>query len=185
MDKSFWDRLRVKALLDKYLEGYIEYAKQLQVFYSLTDKQIIGVLNMTVSIQKLSELTKMWKTVTPIAGGFVNVPDGNYVGDLKEMVIDDAKASGRLQVVSAFEIVDGEQEGKVVKSFDGLDNATSAGHFRHKCEVIGLDLPEDAKVWQESFDAFISDPARVDLYNITVKTNLSNLFHPYPYLFLL
>ena len=84
---------------------------------------------------------------------------------------------------SAFEIVDGEQEGKVVKSFDGLDNATSAGHFRHKCEVIGLDLPEDAKLWQESFDAFIADSTRVDLYNLTMKTNLNNLFHPFPYLF--
>ena len=171
LGKSFWDRLRVKALLDKYLEGYIEYAKQLQVFYSLTDKQTIGVLNMTISVQKLSELTKMWKTVTPIAGGYVNVPDGDYVGDLKEMVIQDAKASGRLQVASSFEIVDGEQEGKIVKCFDGLDNATSAGHFRHKCEVIGLDLPEDAKLWQEVFDTFIADSARVDLYNITMKTN--------------
>lgn len=171
IDQSFWDRLRVKALLDKYLEGLIEYAKELQWMYSLTDQHIMGVLNMTVNVQKLSELTKMWKTVTPIAGGYVNVPDGDYIGDLKEMVIEDAKASGRLQVASTFEIVDGEQEGKTVKSFDGLDNATSAGHFRHKCEVIGLDLPEDAKLWQESFDAFIADPARVDLYNITVKTN--------------
>ena len=124
-----------------------------------------------VDIKKLSALTAMWKTVTPIAGGYVNVPDGDYIGDLKEMLMEDAKASGRLQVASTFEIVDGEQEGKTVKSFDGLDNETSAGHFRHKCEVIGLDLPEDAKLWQESFDAFIADPARVDLYNITIKTS--------------
>ena len=170
IDKSFWDRLRVKALLDTYLEGLIEYAKELQCVYSLTDQQIIGVLNM-VDIKKLSALTAMWKTVTPIAGGYVNVPDGDYVGDLKEMVMEDSKSSGRLQVASSFEIVDGEQEGKIVKSFDGLDSETSAGHFRHKCEVIGLDLPEDAKLWQETFDAFIADPARVDLYNITLKTN--------------
>lgn len=120
---------------------------------------------------KLSNLTKMWKKVTPIASGFSQVPDGSYVGDLKEMIIEEAKKSGRLQVTSTYEIVDGEFLGKTVKTFDGLDNETSAGYFKNTCEVIGLDLPEDAELWQETMDAFVGNPERLDLYDITIKSS--------------
>ena len=127
-----------------------------------------------MDVKKLSELTKEWKTTVPIAGGYVNIPDGDYVGDLKEMKMEEAKASGRLQICSSFEIVasdDPDQEGKTIKSFDGLDNKTSRGYFKDKCNIIGLDLPEDAKDWQDTLDAFVANPDRVDLYNITIKTS--------------
>jgi len=169
MDSSFWDRLRVKALLDRYIEGFIEYAEVLQDEYSLTNKQILGVIKM-VDANKLSKLSAMWKKVAPIQPSFSNVPDGDYIGDLKEMKLADAKKSGRLQVEMTFEIADGEFEGKTCKRFDGVEEETGMGYYKNICEVIGFDIPDDMTLWQEHMDAFVENNT-TDLYDITVKTN--------------
>ena len=169
--KVFYNKLRVKALLDKYLEGFIEYALQLKQQYSLTDEHIKGVITMSATVingNKLAELSKLWKRAVP-AEAFVNVPDGEYVGDLKEMKLDQSKKSGRLQVTSTFEIADGDNAGKTTKKFDGVDDLVSMGYFKRYCEIIGLDLPEDLGLWQEALDEFVAN--NVDLYNITVKSS--------------
>lgn len=136
----------------------------------LTEEHIEGIFKM-VDANKLSRLSAMWKKVVPIQPSFSNVADGDYVGDIKEMKLADAKKSGRLQVESTIEIVDGEFEGKTVKRFDGVEEETGMGYFKNVCEVIGLDLPDDMRMWQEAMDTFVGDPNRVDLYDITVKTN--------------
>jgi len=169
IDNSFWDRLRVKALLENYIEGFIEYAKLLQDEYSLTDEHIIGVIKM-VDTNKLSKLSAMWKKVKPIQPSFSNVPDGDYIGDLKEMKLAESKKSGRLQVEMTFEVADGEYEGKTVKRFDGVEEETGMGYFKNLCEVIGFDIPDDMNVWQEEMDAFVAGNT-TDLYDITIKTN--------------
>lgn len=169
IDKTFWDRLRVKALLDSYMDSFIMYAKVLQDEYSLTDTHIMGVIKM-VDENKLSRLSALWEKVVPIVPSFSNVPDGDYIADIKEMVLGDAKKTGRLQVVTTLEIVDGEFAGKTVKRFDGVEEETGMGYFKNLCEVIGLDLPADLHVWQEHMDAFVGDEARIDLYDITTKT---------------
>ena len=135
-------------------------------------------------MSKLSSLSTLWKKVTPTAAGFVQIPDGDYVGDLKEMKMEESKASGRLQVVSSYVILDeGDCEGKTVKRFDGLDNETSMGFFKGVCEVIGFEVPEDLELLQEAMDAFVADSNRMDLYKLTMKTSkgkdgktYSNLF---------
>jgi hypothetical protein len=112
----------------------------------------------------------MWKKVQPIQPSFSNVPDGDYIGDLKEMKLAEAKKTGRLQVEMTFEIADGEYEGKSVKRFDGVEEETGMGYFKNLCEVIGFDIPDDMHGWQEAMDAFVAGNA-TDLYDITVKTN--------------
>lgn len=116
---------------------------------------------------KLSQLSKMWKSAQSIQPSFSNVPEGDYVAQLVEMKLGEAKKSGRLQVISTYNIMDGEFEGKSVKRFDGLDNETSVGYFKGLCEVIGLDLPEDLSVLQEAMDEFVEQ--NNDLFNITIK----------------
>jgi hypothetical protein len=180
IDKSFWDRLRVKKLLDDYLEGFIEYAELLQDEYSLTNKHIIGVLNMAISA-KLSKLSATWKKVTPIVSSFSNIADGDYIGDLKEMKIGESKA-GRTQVVVEWEVADGELAGKKQKQFYGLtDNVGNAdevgmGHFKNVTEILGLDLSEDLNLWQEEMDAFVA--SNTALFEITVKAkgDYSNVY---------
>lgn len=169
MDKSFWDRLRVKTLLDSYMDGFIEYAMVLQDEYSLTDKHILGVIKM-VDDNKLSKLSAMWKKVVPIQASFSNVPDGDYVGDLKEMKLADAKKSGRLQVEMTFEVADGEYEGKTMKRFDGVEDEQGMGYFKNVCEIIGLDLPDDLREWQSAMDEFVANNT-TDLYDVTAKVN--------------
>ena len=106
----------------------------------------------------LSKLAASWKKVEPIA--FSNVPDGDYLCDLKEITLGQSKA-GRWQVVLSWEIADGEYVGKVQKQFYGItDNAgnadvTGMGYWKAVTEALGIDLPEDPSEWQEHFDAYV------------------------------
>lgn len=134
----------------------------------------------TVNAAKLSQLSKMWKGAVPTQGGFSVIPDGNYTAQLKEMKLGESKAK-RVQVVSTYEIVDGEFEGKTVKRFDGLDNETSMGFFKGLCEVIGLEVPEDIGFLQDAMDEFVG--GNNDLFDITVKTTKSKEGKEYSNLF--
>ena len=128
---------------------------------------------MTVN-NVLSNLSKTWKSVEPIVASFSNLPDGDYIGDLKELKLGNAK-KGRVQVVAEWEIADGELAGKTQKQFYGLSDdagkadAVGMGYFKNVCEVIGLDLPEDLNLWQDEMDAFVGNSTA--LYDITAKVN--------------
>jgi hypothetical protein len=119
-------------------------------------------------------LSKTWKSVEPIAASFSNLPDADYIGDLKEMVLGTSK-KGRVQVVINWEVADGELAGKTQKQFYGLSNdagvadATGMGYWKNVCEIIGLDLPEDMNLWQETMDEFVGNSST--LYDITAKAN--------------
>jgi len=123
----------------------------------------------------LSALGAQWKKVEATTGSFSNIPDGDYVGDLKEIKLAQSK-KGRWQAEFTWEVADGEQSGRTQKHFYGLsDNtgkpdAVGMGRFKGTCEVIGLDLSEDANVWQDDFNAFLSENSNA-LYDITVKAN--------------
>lgn len=123
---------------------------------------------------KLSKLSVSWKKVTPIAAGFDNIPDGDYIGDLKELKLGESK-KGRTQVTVDWEVADGEFAGKTQKQFYGLSDdkgapdETGMGYFKNFCEVIGLDLPEDLNLWQESMDEFVAN--NQSLFDITAKAN--------------
>lgn len=123
---------------------------------------------MAVS-NKLSSLSKLWKQTASVQPSFSNVPEGDYIGDLKEMKLEEAKKSARLQVVTTIEIADGDYAGKTVNRFDGLDKDQSIGYFKGLCEIIGLDIPDDIENLQEAMDSFIEN--NNDLFNITIKMN--------------
>ena len=126
-------------------------------------------------IKALSTLGATWKKVEATTGSFSNVPDADYLGDLKEIKLAQSK-KGRWQVEFTWEIADGEQSGRTQKQFYGVsDNngnpdSVGMGYFKGTCEVIGLDLSEDANVWQDEFNAFLSENSNA-LYDITVKAN--------------
>ena len=151
-------------------EGNKKLAEKMRVMSILKNE---GVINMTVS-NVLSNLSKTWKTVEPIAASFSNIPDGDYTGDLKELKLGTAK-KGRTQVVVDWEVADGELAGKTQKQFYGLSDdkgiadATGMGYWKNVCEVIGLDLPEDLNLWQAAMDEFVGNS--VALYDITAKAN--------------
>lgn len=121
---------------------------------------------------KLSKLSASWKKVTPISASFSNIPDGDYIGDIKEMKLGESK-KGRTQVTLEWEIADGDLTGKTQKQFYGLTddkgNAddTGMGYFKNLCEVIGLDLPEDLNLWQDALDEFVAN--NLSLFEITAK----------------
>ena len=128
-----------------------------------------------MTIANASKLSAMWKKVTPITASFSNIPDGDYIGDLKEMVLGQAK-KGRLQIVFTWEVADGEQAGQTQKQFYGISDdkgnpdETGMGYLKNVCEIIGLDLPDDLELWQEALNGFLSDNANA-LYDIVAKKN--------------
>ena len=123
----------------------------------------------------LSALGAQWKKVEATTGSFSNIPDNDYLGDLKEIKLARSK-KGRWQAEFTWEVADGEQAGRTQKHFYGLSDNTGKpdevgmGRFKGTCEVIGLDLSEDANVWQDDFNAFLSENSNA-LYDITVKAN--------------
>lgn len=127
-----------------------------------------------MAITNLSKLSAMWKKVTPIAASFSNIPDGDYIGDLKEMKLGTAK-KGRTQIVLDWEVADGDLAGKTQKQFYGISDdqgnpdETGMGYFKNVCEVIGWDAPEDLDDWQASMDEFVANSTA--LYDITAKAN--------------
>lgn len=148
----------------------VDFHKALRELREKKDNNLLtneGDSNMDA--KKLSALSAMWKKVAPIVPSFSNIPDNDYVGDIKEMKLGESK-KGRLQVVTTLEVVDGDFVGKTVKRFDGVEEETGMGYFKNLCEVIGLDLPDDLRLWQETMDGFVGDPNRVDLYDFTTKT---------------
>jgi hypothetical protein len=159
----------------------IDFKKKLEEWIAAGRPDFVDNGNLTIegdckmAIANASKLSAMWKKVTPIAASFSNVPDGDYIGDLKEMTLGNAK-KGRLQVVFGWEVADGEQVGKTQKQFYGISDdkgnpdETGMGYFKNVCEVIGLDLPENLELWQETMDQFLVDNATV-LYDIAAKAN--------------
>lgn len=125
-----------------------------------------GIFNI-MDTNKLSQLSKLWKKAQPIAPSFSNVPEGDYVADLKEMKLGESK-KGRIQAELTLEIVDGDYTGKTVKRFDGVEEETGMGYFKNLCEVIGFDIPDNMEAWQEAMDEFVANNVK-DLYAITVK----------------
>jgi hypothetical protein len=117
--------------------------------------------------KELSQLSKMWKTAQPVAAGYQTIPDGEYSAKITEMSVQKSK-NGRLQVVTTFEVVDGEHEGSSIKRFDGLDNERSIGYFKGMAEIIGLDLPNDITLLPEVLKTFVDECG--DFFEITVKT---------------
>jgi hypothetical protein len=125
---------------------------------------------MASANSKLSNLVKLWKEAEPIAPSFSSVPEGDYVAALREMKQEESK-KGRTQIVSTYEIVDGEYTGEKVKRFDGLEDKQQIGYFKGMCEIIGMDIPEDFEVLQEAMDEFVGSCG--DLFDIHVAKSKS------------
>lgn len=127
---------------------------------------------------KLSNLASMFKKAVPTAAAFTPIPEGDYVGDLKEMKVELSKKNQRLQVVSTYEVVDPPDfAGKTIKRFDGLGDETQMGYFKGYCAVLGCELAEEWQAetdqdfmveLQSYLDAYI-EQSSTDLWNITVK----------------
>lgn len=131
-----------------------------------------------IKMPTMSELGKMWSEAVAIESSFVSIPDGDYLCALKEMAFGQATSgSKRWQVVTTFEVVEGEQEGQTCKRFDGVIDTQGMGHFKHVCEVMGVDLSVDVKNWQAELNTYVEANA-LTLYNITAKTKgeYSNIF---------
>lgn len=113
----------------------------------------------------LKSLASAWENAEPTST--FTVPDADYIAKLVGMEIGFSK-SGRIQVVSIFEIADGKMKGKEVKKFDGIESDMGISFFKGYCEVIGLEYPEDIDDLPDAIEAFVDEFDA--LLNILVKT---------------
>lgn len=116
----------------------------------------------------LKEMDEDWNDIeAQEVGKFATVPDGNYLAYLKNGSLEMAKASGRPQISWTIEIAEGEQEGKVLMKFDGLDNELSKSWAKGTLNMLGIECKPSTLV--ASLKQFFEENDK-RLINITVKT---------------
>ena len=89
----------------------------------------------------LASLQKDWKKSEPRKIG-APVPDDSYPARILSAVIEESKASGRLQVKWELEIADGDYEGRKVLKFSGLETKDNLSFLQGDIETLELAIPE-------------------------------------------
>lgn len=69
--------------------------------------------------------------------------DGRYIARIEAMNIDNSISSGRLQLMTEFEIVEGPEAGQTVRSYDGLETEDGLFFLMRKLAKLGQEVPED------------------------------------------
>lgn len=92
-------------------------------------------------VDELAALKDQWSDVEEAAG--VDVPDGKYVAQVKEAVVNKSKASGRLQVSWQLVIAEGDYRGRYLFKHDGMDDEVGLGYLRAGLARLGIEWPSD------------------------------------------
>jgi hypothetical protein len=94
-------------------------------------------------LSQLKGLSKDWHRVKPkeSGGGFQRVPDGNYQVICKQARLENAKSSGRLQIAWMFRVLSGDQKGKPIYVYQGLDSENNLSWVKGVIKALGVEPP--------------------------------------------
>ena len=112
---------------------------------------------------KLAAMSKEWKKAQP-KEGFEQLPDGQYSAKILKAYIDESK-SGRLQAVFELKICGGENSGKEVKKFAGLDTPENLEWLKGDLVKIDVEPPADITDLPATLDSLTGS-----FISMTVKT---------------
>ncbi len=90
----------------------------------------------------LKSLQKNWKKTEPRKVG-APVPDNGYSARINTAVIEESKASGRLQVNWGLEVTDGDYAGRKLFKFSGLESEDNLAFLQGDLETLELPIPEN------------------------------------------
>lgn len=117
--------------------------------------------------KELRSLSKTWaKTEAKTGGG--GIADGEYTMKLLSMEVGHSK-NNRLQVTEKWKVSSGKLKGKEVLSFQGLSDEQSIAYFKGRCEVLGIELPDDMEELPDALESFVDENEA--LFTVKVKTN--------------
>ena len=90
------------------------------------------------ALQALSnpQLRQMWGKAEPVIG-FGRLEDGDYVCRLLRMNVTRSQ-NGRLQLESAYQVIDGADEGQEIRKFDGMETEQNLQFLKGYLEVLGV-----------------------------------------------
>jgi len=98
--------------------------------------KIEGKKNISSLLKKLEEF---WDTPEKTWG---DVPDGPYQVKIESAVLNESKASGRLQVSFQFNVLEGDFINRKIFKHSGLDNESNIAYFRGDIGKLGHEWPE-------------------------------------------
>ena len=93
--------------------------------------------------KKLKKLQGDWEESEAAEGGRKRFKDGDFTVKLKSMEIGESKASGRVQLVTTFEVVEPEKyEGEEIRMYNGIDDK-GMPYLKLLCNQFGIEIPDD------------------------------------------
>lgn len=129
------------------------------------------------NIQKqLKKLQGDWEEAEAAEGGRKRFKDGDYVGKLNGMEVGEAKSSGRLQLVTTFEIVEPEKyEGQEHRMFNGIDDK-GMPYLKLLCNQFGIDMPDDLADLPDVVKEFADDFDGTVEFALVTKDGYQNTY---------
>ena len=91
---------------------------------------------------RLKSLQKEWKEAEPRIGG-ARLPDATYNARIGTPVVEESKASQRLQVNWPLTVIDGDYADKKLNKYDGIEDADGLAWLQGTLEILELEIPED------------------------------------------
>ena len=92
--------------------------------------------------KKLKKLQGDWEESEAAEGGRKRFKDGDFTVKLKSMEIGESKASGRVQLVTTFEVVEPEKyEGEEIRMYNGIDDK-GMPYLKLLCNQFGIEIPD-------------------------------------------
>ena len=123
--------------------------------------------NTAVTEEDLAGLQDTYEGAAVATGTGGGLPDNDYLVKIIDMFVGKSKA-GKIQVVTDFEVIDGDMLGKSTRKFDGLTLEENVSYFKQYCEILGIVYPSDITKLPEVLSDFVSGFA--DYVKITIKT---------------
>ena len=117
--------------------------------------------------KQLAAANKLWTNAQP-QQGFVRPPDGDYIAKIIKMEIGNSQSTNRIQLVTTFELLNGEAKGDQVLRFDGLVTEQNMSFTKGFLEVIGCPCPEKLSDLPGEIEQFMA--TNQDLFDIQLKT---------------
>jgi CO dehydrogenase/acetyl-CoA synthase beta subunit len=102
-------------------------------------------------VKKLKSFGKTWKGVEPRQGA-ARIHDGDYTCRIDDVVLEEAKNSGRLQVAWHLVVIEGDQENKKVVKRDGIEDEDGMAWLQGTLEKLELEIPEDIEDLGETLE---------------------------------
>lgn len=106
---------------------------------------------------------------------FSEVEDGRYLVQITDAKLTESQASGRLQAAFSYVILQGENKGEILRSYDGLESEENQVWFGRKIARLGYDIPEDFDQIQEILAEITSGKPKVFI-RVKTKGEFQNIY---------